>query len=553
MPPQLPSPTASTPPEDLREALVGFLAIHATASTFVVDNGGAFSLEDKSHSVAALVQNVVVLRVSDPSKWPDQIVINALNCLRVLARERQGCGALYEIESLSALITLGSFGPSEGNDRDINSPVSLESLKCLVNCLHQSAEARAAFESLDGPASLADAIKHSAGGPEARFLMLRLLFLATGHSALVSEQLATKTRIADHITEIIEEYALRVAQHGIRSVNSAEQNVLSEALKVLFNLTLDRSEFAGAASMFGLSETKPEVDDASRKERRTAPFKRAIPFITTLITSVPVDPNTPLPAPVSHAVHSLLNFPVSPASVAAWVPIANSESKTQQASLALPNTLCDVISYCVLLAMPFAAGGVGLEDYEKDGITPVVCGQNADEVIAPPVLVLEQLVRSSDEIKAYVKSRLAPENINRAQRLDNSDNVTSRLIRLMTSVSMERTKTCVSDLLFALCNSNASELTLYVGYGNAAGYLFNRGITSNPLASGANDQIRSDLDPITGELKSSRSASAAEEARAAWDALSDEEKENEARRLAELMDRLNQTGVIKAVPKSGAN
>ena len=91
----------------------------------------------------------------------------------------------------------------------------------------------------------------------------------------------------------------------------------------------------------------------------------------------------------------------------------------------------------------------------------------------------------------------------------------------------------------------------YVGYANAAGYLFTKGITT-PQAAGATptgtreDAVRRDgipqnVDPMTGRFR--------EEKPDPFAGMTDEEKEREAERLFVLFDRLNKTGVIKMETK----
>jgi Guanine nucleotide exchange factor synembryn len=86
----------------------------------------------------------------------------------------------------------------------------------------------------------------------------------------------------------------------------------------------------------------------------------------------------------------------------------------------------------------------------------------------------------------------------------------------------------------------------YVGYANAAGYLFNRGIPS-PLENGPikkgnqDDNFPDNVDPMTGKF--------AETKPDPWAGMSDEEKERESERLFVLFDRLNKSGIIKTEMK----
>jgi hypothetical protein len=93
-------------------------------------------------------------------------------------------------------------------------------------------------------------------------------------------------------------------------------------------------------------------------------------------------------------------------------------------------------------------------------------------------------------------------------------------------------------------------MSAQIGYGNAAGYLFNKGILSAPAqppSKGKERQRDSDssddddsegpgVNPITGTTYRPRDRSAVDE-------MTEEEKEREAEKLFVLFDRLEKTGV----------
>jgi hypothetical protein len=89
--------------------------------------------------------------------------------------------------------------------------------------------------------------------------------------------------------------------------------------------------------------------------------------------------------------------------------------------------------------------------------------------------------------------------------------------------------------------SPGSQLSAQIGYGNAAGYLFNRGILSAPPpktgdASGADSAFGAGINPITGAKE--REVDPGPE-------MTDEEKEREAEKLFVLFDRLEKTGMVQ--------
>ncbi|KAI8074514.1 guanine nucleotide exchange factor, partial [Gongronella butleri] len=101
--------------------------------------------------------------------------------------------------------------------------------------------------------------------------------------------------------------------------------------------------------------------------------------------------------------------------------------------------------------------------------------------------------------------------------------------------------------LFVLCDENASKFSQQVGYGNAIGFLVNKGIAMEPpsAADGADDGPGGShsgghrpVHPITGQYLDVQDdgPSLAE--------MTDEEKEREAERLFVLFERLKKTGVV---------
>lgn len=80
-------------------------------------------------------------------------------------------------------------------------------------------------------------------------------------------------------------------------------------------------------------------------------------------------------------------------------------------------------------------------------------------------------------------------------------------------------------------------LIAQVGYGNVAGFLFNKGIVTGPPSSGEASNSSDpgpQINPITGAI---------EEERAEIE-MTEEEREREAEKLFVLFDRLERTGAV---------
>ena len=132
----------------------------------------------------------------------------------------------------------------------------------------------------------------------------------------------------------------------------------------------------------------------------------------------------------------------------------------------------------------------------------------------------------------------------------------------MACVNHQQLKDAAGELLFVVCDSDgmsflllrstciwedtyeivlvitATVMSSQIGYGNAAGYLFNRGILSAPppaltTSSGATEVLDPSINPITGMVQ--HEAPPGPE-------MTDEEKEREAERLFVLFERLEKAG-----------
>ncbi|KAI8146753.1 guanine nucleotide exchange factor, partial [Fennellomyces sp. T-0311] len=95
--------------------------------------------------------------------------------------------------------------------------------------------------------------------------------------------------------------------------------------------------------------------------------------------------------------------------------------------------------------------------------------------------------------------------------------------------------------LLTIKNYIAGQFTQEVGYGNAIGFLVNRGIAVEPPQGVETDDPNKQINPITGQYVAAEEASGPSLAE-----MTDEEKEREAERLFVLFERLKKNGIIKA-------
>ncbi|KAJ3351178.1 Synembryn-B [Entophlyctis luteolus] len=568
--------------------------IHQHASDFyLLQPKGKFTLEDKSESVRALVDafsDHVIKNDSDEScdpedtavwtNWSDDVAANAFESLKILARETDGCEALMSKPGIEMLMT------HIGLRQKITFPITsrcLEAMKCLVNCLHASEACRNEFVKANGIESIVEFLTNEKLPLDAKFLAFRVLFLLSGHSADHASRMKGLPRFGIFLEQQLVPYANHLMnQSPITNAKWNELSLVDEILKVLFNVTMLR-EFGGGGlgGILGgksVPKTKQEKIDIahkewSQKEEFVKGYENLLPVLVDMITCIPVAEKDPLSAPHAFCINCLLNYPASPTFFLACLPNDNKDK--------IPDILCKILSLSLSLALPYDADRNPpldqIEEAPTDPTIPDYSKKRANEIIPPVMLVLKELARSHDALRKILRDKLAPDDIDRTKKLDSSDTVTSRLIKLLTSVSMENAKEAAGELLFALFDEDASNLTGYVGYGNAAGFLFHRGIMADPNGSVASTSENSEatsydiydgptdsdrtqdrkgkspsvksspkkkLNPITGEIQAENIVN--EE----WDRLTEEEKEQEKEKLMEMLDKLNRSGVIRAVHKS---
>lgn len=178
-----------------------------------------------------------------------------------------------------------------------------------------------------------------------------------------------------------------------------------------------------------------------------------------------------------------------------------------------------------------------------------------DDIMSPLVLLVSRLSLADDATRSRFREILIPADLDRTSPLESREDLLGRCLRLLGSVHHARLKDAVGEMLFAICDSNgepsfltmhdmliqnypvATTLSAAVGYGNVAGFLFNKGVMSAPtLPSNSTLTTPSGeaINPITGTLQAEPTQLD----------MTEEEREREAEKLMVLFDRLERTGGI---------
>lgn len=147
-----------------------------------------------------------------------------------------------------------------------------------------------------------------------------------------------------------------------------------------------------------------------------------------------------------------------------------------------------------------------------------------------------------DGPRKYMQWLLLPEDSDRSLPIGQSDTLSSRLLKLSTSL-YPNLKTGISELMFVLSGKDAENLTRRIGYGFAAGFLASRGMeipqtAGEAFATNANaNRLDPEVNPVTGQRW-------AAERQDPEPPMTMEEKEREAERLFVLFERAKANGLL---------
>ncbi|RKP24995.1 guanine nucleotide exchange factor synembryn-domain-containing protein, partial [Syncephalis pseudoplumigaleata] len=521
------------------------------------------------------------------STWTPEVRLAALRVLKIQCRDRTVAGSLFKSKSSS-----DDGGASNQSMSLGHVEWEREALKCVANAMLLEESTRELF--VDAQAS-----EIACQWLQCRFILLRLLFLVTvadiDHCRYLVDQLSIVSILGQFLqpnytdamdmmttseclkllynlcmhlpkTEASPDLAtdqipLTLSERS-RSASSLQEaggaagpsedaagvsaptspasplsksiqssrNALTSLQQRLRRLPIGRKRSNSVTSCdsrasSGRTGSPSRSDDIGEEERKRliaecVQRKVALKFESILLTWRPLTNGNPLVPPYSHAVHALLHFPVVAPFKSTWFPGHASR----------PYAIVEQLIYITNLT---------LSERNLDG------GANErqiDEGLLPLLTLLVALARGDEEAKLRLRTAFIPDIIDRSQPVHQGDTLSARIIRAMTAPFLTRSRNMVSEFLYILHDENPDALVERVGFGNVAGFFVMRGIQFKPpsqssMVDAATGQA---VNPITGQRVDAQPSTSAAE-------MTQEEKEREAERLFVLFDRLNRTGVVKAV------
>ncbi|KAL5040367.1 hypothetical protein BDV3_006531 [Batrachochytrium dendrobatidis] len=500
------------------------------------------------------IDSLLKLLDSDPTNaWSLDVTALGLQVLRILLRESCGCDAVYT-EKVMHLMATHAHLNSVMSDSSIpfyQDRVAIEALKCLSNMLLQNPSIRQLFSASDLVAAAAKSLEIQSLDMGTVFLLSRLIFLGTVESKAVATSLVS-LGICDSLAHYLDNITKGKLLLGATETWISIPVTVNEILKTGFSLSVPISEsyMTNTSSMpvlFGGTKSLGDAlsDHAARDELGKS-FTLLLAATIEIFTKTPLNP-IPLTPPHSHAINMMMNLPVKSLSKT-WF-FEDDYSIVYKSVDILTTTLCTVFPQRANIN-----SGKGRKEYEdEEEYLAEIDGTNVDQAIPPLLILMRSWAKGDDGACQILKKLLMPKNIDRSKPLHHGTTVTNYMIWLMMTVTMLQIRDCVSELLFAVCKESMDELVAYVGYGNAAGFLMNKGLLgSTPSQSKpsqeesvADDQAK--INPITGEYIKPE-----DEHNEALENMTEEERERETEKLMVLISRLEKNGAIQVVRKNEA-
>jgi len=267
----------------------------------------------------------------------------------------------------------------------------------------------------------------------------------------------------------------------------------------------------------------------------------------------PLEPSSVLRGSINALLNFPLELPLSKEGIPLWLADVPGATATHPTLGHLPSRLLDLVASTCEAWFPTNVVPPGARSERApaapDDLLKLATGDvsKAEEVLGPLLLLLRKVTMVS-LVGEEMGELLLPADLDRTLPLERRTDLVGHLVRLMSSLLLPNSANCAGELLYNLCARDPTTLATQIGYGNASGFLQNRGelvppppiLTPPPSAKrkgSKGDAAGRTVNPITGAYEDERAG-------ADEDAMTEEEKEREAERLFVLFDRMKQTGVI---------
>ncbi|KAL1405850.1 hypothetical protein Q8F55_007528 [Vanrija albida] len=415
--------------------------------------------------------------------WPDDVHIAALTAVKVLGRNPVGSDALSTPDHIATLLHHTGISPRVTTAPRVPpfSPPATEAMRALANTLVLHPPARRRFVEIGGGPGIARALSAAEHTPANLFLLGRIGFLATVNGKAVREMVDNDLLVPKLVHHLA---ALPVVP--------ANYDALSELLKF-------------TANILRFYPQKVDGDDEPPWDAKLDPL---LAPILSIVHRIPFNDLLP---PLTHALHALISIPLSPELLPTWyaTPGAGRQSSSQSRdkkkgsksgsppsggfsdgqlsptpsgsflSFSGPTPTAQTIPRRLLAILN------GFVDSHLPGTAAPDPELIIDEVLPPVLALAAHTATGSIEMRMFYRSSLFPRKLDRSPEagpLEGRPGLLGTLLRLMNTTHSIHSRDTAGEFLWAVCSGDAGELCDEIGYGNAAGLLYRKGLSGPPPA-----------------------------------------------------------------------
>uniref|UniRef100_A0A0A9ZGE2 Synembryn-A n=1 Tax=Lygus hesperus TaxID=30085 RepID=A0A0A9ZGE2_LYGHE len=413
------------------------------------------SLHSESTSLPELNKNKLRERVwsgmfsvlEDPGISESEMLL-CLTAMKILIRDKTDLDSLVTKDRILTLMKCAHLEKSVCEFPNSNNKSRiLESVKCLYNIILNFHPASEILNNCGVMDPLVKRVMKYDDGLEVKLFDLKLVFLMTAFCS------STRVKLFKTVGGLL--FFNELLEIQLKSLKSAKtssetrsllQKILSDELKILFNLLLD-IKGEELASLCKGDQLKKLV--AVSREYFIADIEifgvNLKGDVINLLTLIPVEHMSAITTEIA----------------------GNTKSKENVQETGLM-AVTKIMDYLEKVLADFGDG---------KNTNP-----NSRELLPPVLLVLLHLAKSGSVIRKHIRKRVLPK-LTEAEvftRPEEGNSLRNKLCRLLTSPITNITDV-TADFLFVLCKESVGRMVKYTGYGNAAGLFARRGLLSRPL------------------------------------------------------------------------
>jgi len=493
------------------DALKSFL--NANANSFIFDELYDFSVQKETWDlIISLLENHAF----------DDVHLRCLQVLKILSRDKQHLNSILNEQIICSLLSQANLNPKEHskcNNSQQEFERIVESQKCIFNLIFNNTKCHTMFLNgfiLEGILARIsennDVLPH-----EVKLFDLQILFLLSALSPKCRPRFRYTLKGVHHMIILLDRFLKDTA-------NDEDVQYCNEALKIIFNLlTVSK---------------KPEIDEFPQYhtelftlnyEDESEQFHHLIFIIRTCLLSK--SNSSKVNEMKSHAINLLTAINseyYADLHMVMYSKVFHSQqaNQSQEMDLTIPKIL-----------LQFLDDHLELPNQLLDKLLPILT-------------VITEYSRKYNIMRKFFRVQILPPLRDVTHRPEEGNTLRNKLCRLMTC-AVTHIQTLVAELIFVLCKENVGRLIKYTGYGNAAGLLANRGLmlsrqdlSQYERESDSEDseteeyiELEDKINPVTGCLDIPKPNP--------MEGMTEEQKEYEAVRLINLMDRLQREGIIQ--------